>query len=44
MEHITDEQKETVAKKIDAAVSFFEKVKADRAKKQLYDNPAFTCE
>jgi hypothetical protein len=43
-EHITDDQKNLIQKKIDAANDFFAKVKADREKKQLYENPDFTLD
>ena len=44
IEHITDEQKETITKKVAAAKEFFAKVQADRAAKQLHENPAFNLD
>lgn len=44
IEHITEDQKSLIQKKIDATNDFFGKVKADRESKQLYENPAFTLD
>ena len=41
IEHITDEQKDLITKKVDAAETFFAGVQADRAAKQLHENPAY---
>jgi len=33
-----------VAKKIEDAIKFMDGVKADRAAKQLYEDPAYNCD
>jgi hypothetical protein len=35
---------EMVTKKIDDAIKFMDGVKADRAAKQLYEDPAYNCD
>ena len=41
---MTEEQKENVLKKHEQAIKFMEGVKADRASKQLYQDPAFSLD
>jgi len=43
-EHITPEQTELINSKVTLARTFFDNVKADRAKKQLYENPDFNLD
>ena len=42
--HLTDAQKETVTKKHEEAQKFMDGVKADRAGKQLFQDPAYTLD
>ena len=42
--HLTDDQKNMINKKTEDAIKFMEGVKADRAAKQLFEDPAFTCD
>jgi hypothetical protein len=41
IEHITDEQKDLINKKVAAVDTFFAEVQADKAAKQLHENPNF---
>jgi len=43
-EHLTDMQKEIINKKVEDGKKFMEGVKADRAAKELYQDPAYTCD
>jgi hypothetical protein len=42
--HLTDEQKETIAKKVEVAQGLVNGVKEDRAAKQLYENPKYNLD
>ena len=44
IEHLTDGQKEEIAKRQEPAVTFIEGVKADRAAKQLFENPKYNLD
>lgn len=44
IEHLTDDQKETVNKKLQVATDFMNGVKADRAAKQLHQDPAYNLD
>jgi len=44
IDHLTDEQKETINKKHTSTENMIAAVKADKASKQLYENPAYTLD
>jgi len=44
IEHLTDEQKETLGKKVSVCTEFIDKAKADIAAKKTYEDPAYTLE
>lgn len=44
IEHLTDNQKEMINKKLEDAIKFIDSVKADKAAKQLHEDPAFNCD
>merc|ERR1712070_593960 len=44
IEHLTDNQKEMINKKLEDAIKFMEGVKADREQKKLFEDPAYTCD
>ena len=44
IEHLTDEQKETIGKKLAACNEHIEKVKAEIAAKKTWEDPSYTIE
>lgn len=44
IDHLTDEQKETINKKHSSTENMIAAVKADKASKQLHENPAYTLD
>ena len=42
--YLTDDQKEIITKKLEDANKLMNGVKADRAAKQLFEDPAYNCD